>query len=601
MPIQNHFAAFCLPFLLPQNSSSLRHRNLAMPRFRKILRKQNCLTKFQQNEFAWVLKNKLRKNVLILFGNLVMVRDGNYTVFYKLFKNNNAKRIIKIMSANSTKIKFGAERCPVKIKIDSATVESFVIIRHANTLPRLLGSKFFANQYGPLQASLSGSLASRFQISKEKWESDESLKKIHCLFPGESPLSSLELFKKMNELLLKSFSKWYQFSTQEELDRSAQIRVIINLLSLSLKKLKASREDLSLEVNLQLKRLRALESKLPKSVYAKKRNARISKILNGGWFAALSAFSWVVHLRNLGVHQFMNPSNPFGPPLAVQLPTQGFKHIYLPILMNHIKPFFSNILGIFNPIFDGFTRVLKGSKALSSLSYVLSGVFSLGGIAYTKSFLSLYSSGISTFSMPLLSKAALAAKGMVRFLAFGALLGIVASSVSAFVSLLKLGQSVWKSRSANQNQAEKLAHQSKLSKRSFSFVNNALMAVGFGVALVSGPVGWSLLGAGALGMIGLKIFQIVKAYKIKKAAEKSLADVVEVSVKAVNIKPVDTLDLAVSRSASVQALTPTSNSPQAPCSERSSRGAFTFSSFIDGDDHPHQHSSSSLDPVGPFG
>jgi ankyrin repeat protein len=54
IPIQNHFAAFCLPFLLPQNSSSLRHRNLAMPRFRKILRKQNCLTKFQQNEFAWV-------------------------------------------------------------------------------------------------------------------------------------------------------------------------------------------------------------------------------------------------------------------------------------------------------------------------------------------------------------------------------------------------------------------------------------------------------------------------------------------------------------------------------------------------------------------
>jgi hypothetical protein len=36
MLIQNHFAAFCLPFLSPQNSSSLRHRNLAMPRFNKM-------------------------------------------------------------------------------------------------------------------------------------------------------------------------------------------------------------------------------------------------------------------------------------------------------------------------------------------------------------------------------------------------------------------------------------------------------------------------------------------------------------------------------------------------------------------------------------
>ena len=60
IPIQNHFAAFCLPFLLPQNSSSLRHRNLAMPRFRKILRKQNCLTKFQQNEFAWVYRRLVK-------------------------------------------------------------------------------------------------------------------------------------------------------------------------------------------------------------------------------------------------------------------------------------------------------------------------------------------------------------------------------------------------------------------------------------------------------------------------------------------------------------------------------------------------------------
>ncbi len=36
IPIQNHFAAFCLPFLLPENLSSLRHRNLGMSRLRKL-------------------------------------------------------------------------------------------------------------------------------------------------------------------------------------------------------------------------------------------------------------------------------------------------------------------------------------------------------------------------------------------------------------------------------------------------------------------------------------------------------------------------------------------------------------------------------------
>jgi hypothetical protein len=36
MPIQNHFSAFCLPFLLSQNPSSPCHRNLAMTGFRKM-------------------------------------------------------------------------------------------------------------------------------------------------------------------------------------------------------------------------------------------------------------------------------------------------------------------------------------------------------------------------------------------------------------------------------------------------------------------------------------------------------------------------------------------------------------------------------------
>jgi hypothetical protein len=63
MPIQNHSAAFCLPFLLSQNPFSPRHRNLVMTRFRKILRKQNCLTKFQPNEFAWAYKPEILEKV----------------------------------------------------------------------------------------------------------------------------------------------------------------------------------------------------------------------------------------------------------------------------------------------------------------------------------------------------------------------------------------------------------------------------------------------------------------------------------------------------------------------------------------------------------
>lgn len=414
------------------------------------------------------------------------------------------------------------------------SANNHLILSKNLNIPEVIGPKFMANKWGNFKTSLgiAGDLGFRMNVSQESWDANATLQNVKSLFSEQEKknLTSGVLISKLEALLIEGFSPFYRFSTQVEIDRIAQIRTLIQLLDLGLnKKLASSGSNLALERNLkaQLKTLSELEGKVPKSAYAKKRNARISKIMDRSWFAALSIFSWVVHLKNLGVHQFMDPTNPFGPPVALQLPTQGFKYFYQSIAANHIAPFFSNLFGVFNSRLSKFTRGLKGLKAFSSLTYAVSGIFSMIGIAATQSFLSLYAAGISTLSLDLLSQASLAAKGMVKFLAFGALFGIVASSISATVSLLKFAQSAWKV--AKGDDSEKAVHKQKLNKRGVSLVGNALMAIGFGIALVSGPIGWSLLGAGALMMVGLKVTQVVKSYRAKKAEEKSLETAVNLS------------------------------------------------------------------------
>jgi hypothetical protein len=398
-------------------------------------------------------------------------------------------------------------------------------VKLSGDLSKTVGAKFML-RFSELSADLKDSGNSTFSVKIKDWESSEALKKLKPLFSQETDsLSSSDLIGKLKELLRHEFSKFYQFSTKKELERAAQIRTMIEILKRGLAQKLAQlpqdqlNSDAANKMKKHLKTLTQLERSLPKSTYARKRNARIGKILNKGWFAALGIFSWVVHLKNLGVHYFINPSNVFAPPVAAHIPTQGFKYFYRSIVFNNLGPFFSNFAAIFNQQLTRFTRSLKALKFLSSAAYIFSGISSVIGLAAAKSFLSLYSAGISQFSTGLLTKAATAGKTMVKFLAIGALLGIVASSIAAGIALLKFGQSAWKSWKGNDE--EKVRHQGKLAKRGSSFVGNALMAIGFGVALVSGPIGWSLLGAGALFLVGLKVTQLVKSYQAKKIEERA--------------------------------------------------------------------------------